>query len=148
MHAIRTNSARNPGQPIAMSEKSSNFAVAFVGDGFANESLFPGQRLAALRISSSPQKSEIFGDPEKKTSLHESTTIAPHYLHDSVCSACVIVVFYEPPAGVPGRAKALFQRPEGVPLAKGCSNCASRVPEARRAVPIALRAFQRIIGRR
>ena len=33
--------------------------------------------------ASSPQKSEIFGDPGKKTSLHESTTIAPHYLHDS-----------------------------------------------------------------
>ena len=41
----RTQTSRHPGQPIAMSEKSSNFALAFVGDGFANESLFPGQRL-------------------------------------------------------------------------------------------------------
>ena len=40
-----TQTAQHPGQPIAMSEKSSNFALAFVGDGFANESLFPGQRL-------------------------------------------------------------------------------------------------------
>ena len=29
MHKIRTNTARNPNQPIAMSEKSSNFALAF-----------------------------------------------------------------------------------------------------------------------
>ena len=40
-----TQTAQHPGQPIVMSEKSSNFALAFVGDGFANESLFPGQRL-------------------------------------------------------------------------------------------------------
>ena len=89
MHAIRTNTERNPNQPIAMSKKSSTFALAFgtwelriVGEGIANESLIPGLRLAALRISSSPQKSKIFGGPEKKTSLHEITTIAPHYLHD------------------------------------------------------------------
>ena len=29
MHKIRTNTARNPDQPIAMSKKSSNFALAF-----------------------------------------------------------------------------------------------------------------------
>ena len=29
MHAIRTNTTRNPDQPIAMSKKSSNFALAF-----------------------------------------------------------------------------------------------------------------------
>ena len=44
----------------------------------ANESLFPGQRLAALRISSSPRNH------------HDCSTLPPR----SVCSACVIVVFY------------------------------------------------------
>ena len=29
MHAIRTNTARNPNQPIAMSKKSSTFALGF-----------------------------------------------------------------------------------------------------------------------
>ena len=28
------------------------------------------------------ESDEIFEGPEKKTSLHEITTIAPHYLHD------------------------------------------------------------------
>ena len=54
-------------------------------------------RVRDLKRSASPPlpiRAKLLGDPGKKTSLHESTTIAPHYLHDFVCSACVIVVFY------------------------------------------------------
>ena len=47
MHAIRTNTARNPNQPIAMSEKSSTFALGFDSE----PNLFLNLRRINIRLS-------------------------------------------------------------------------------------------------
>ena len=63
MHAIRTNTARNPDQPIAMSKKSSNFALAF-GTWVAMADTAPlNQR--ATKASALPKNPRFSGAPRK-----------------------------------------------------------------------------------
>ena len=66
MHKIRTNTARNPDQPIAMSKKSSNFAAH---SALGSHSRYRSTKSAGDQGLCSPQKSETFGGPKKDASL-------------------------------------------------------------------------------
>ena len=74
------------GQAIAMCDFCSTFALAFVGDGFANESLFPGQRLLALRISSSPHSSIALWGPQRRRTARSSHVHRITIAHAGLCS--------------------------------------------------------------
>ena len=100
------------GQPIAMCDFFSTFALAFVGDGFANESLFPGQRLQRSASSPLPIRAELSGGPKKDASHYHRTFIAlPSHTRTRVAAMS--------PAGVLGPEGMLSRKKEIPPLRGG-----------------------------
>ena len=105
----RTQTSRHPGQPIAMSEKSSNFALAF-GTWVAMADTAPLNR-RATKASALPIRAKLSGGPNGDASHAHRTFIAlPSHTRARV--AAKSLAGGPRPKAVPDALRA-FQGPEG-----------------------------------